>query len=403
MGETKNEKKNGGTALLGINVLDLTKSEPGAEATLTLAWMGADVIKVEEPKGKEDPDSMFPQDSTLDRILRADKRLLTLDMTDEKGYAIVTELAKKADIVITDGSPRSVKSRGIDYETIQKINENVIYARINSFPDDSPYVDVQINEGVSQAVGGFSAVTGGTGEPPMVVDFNIGGSVTGINTVIYVLAAVMQRFRTGEGQSIEIFTSNALSTINRGNLGVAAANGKNRPRMGTTMAHISLLDTYPTGDGHWVILFCPPMTEEPWHAFAKAIGQPELIDNPKFKTNKDRCANRAELDAIIKKWMSQYTNIEVMEIMGEHGLVCGAILTADQIMTNEALRNIDVVIDAKDEDGEIYTIPGMPIVTSEAGRPEAKIHSVGEDTDQILKEAGLNSAKIETLRKQGVI
>lgn len=403
MGEGKNTEYTGTTALAAVSVLDLTQSEPGAEASLSLAWLGADVIKIELPKGQEDPNVELVQDSTLDRILRADKKLLTLDISAKEGYEILKKLAADADIVLTDGSPRSVSARGIDYESIKAINEDVVYARINSFPDDSPYVESPINEGTAQSVGGFSAVTGETGGAPLIMDFNIGGSITATNVCICVLAAVMQRYRTGEGQKIEVFSSNALSTINRGNLGVAAANHRDRPRMGTTMAHISLLDSYKTGDGNYCILFCSPMTEEPWHAFAKTMGKEELIEDPKFCNNKARCANRAELDGIILDWMSQYTNIEVMERCGANGVVCGAVLTPEQIMENESLRSIDVVIDAVDAEGNSYTIPGNPIIMSDATRPKAEIHAVGQDTDGILAKIGLTDTQIGTLRAEGII
>ena len=403
MGEDNKKEYTGTTALASVRVLDLTQSEPGAEASLSLAWLGADVIKIEVPKGKEDPNVELVQDSTLDRILRVDKKLLTLDISAAEGYEILKKLAADADIVLTDGSPRSVSARGIDYEAMKEINDDVIYARINSFPDDSPYVESPINEGTSQSVGGFSAVTGETGGAPLIMDFNIGGSITATNVCICVLAAMMQRYRTGEGQNIEVFSSNALSTINRGNLGVAAANHKNRPRMGTTMAHISLLDSYKTGDGNYCILFCPPMTEEPWHAFAKTMGREDLIEDSKFCSNKARCANRSELDGIILDWMSQYTNIEVMEKCGANGVICGAVLTPEQIIENESLRSIDVVIDAQDAEGNLYTIPGNPIVMSGATRPKAVIHAVGQDTDEILTQAGLDSAQIDSLRTEGVI
>ena len=291
-------------ALAGIRVVDITNNQAGPSCGQMLAWLGADVIKVEEP-GKGDPARQMladrpDADSLFYLTFNGNKRSLTLNLKSPGAKDVFRTLLKTGDVLLENFGPGVLERLGFGYETVKQINSRLVYASIKGFGSYGPYADYKSYEPIAQAMGGAMSVTGFPENPPTYVWPSIGDSGTGMHCVVGILAALMQRHLTGEGQQVEVSMQDAVVNLIRVSLRDHQRTGKPGQRTGNQLGAGAPGTTYrchPGGPNDYVFVFVP---QQFWHALLKVMGRADLIGDARYETAAARWQHKAQVDALVE-------------------------------------------------------------------------------------------------------
>src|SRR6201987_4847577 len=335
-------------ALAGIRVIDMTHNQAGPACTQILGFLGADVIKLEEPKGGDiarqnmrDKNS----DSLFFLILNANKRSLTLNLKTDQGKELFKQVIAQSDVLVENFGPGALDRLGLGYAKLAEVNPRLIYATIKGFGTYGPYSSFKSFEPIAQAMGGAMSVTGFPDNPPTYVYPAIGDSGTGMHMAMGILAALQQRHATGRGQHVEVSMQDAVVNLVRVSLRDHQRFGRAMPRSGNQLGRNVPGTTYPCAPGgpnDYVYLYAQPQM---WPAVAKVLGQPELAEDARFKTAEVRWENRDALNAIVEAWTRQHSKHEVMRLMGDAGVPCGATLDTGEVLADPHLRAREMIVD----------------------------------------------------------
>src|SRR5919197_3403370 len=336
-------------ALAGIRVIDMTHNQAGPACSQILGFLGADVIKLEEPKGgdiarrnmrdREDSDSLFFL------LFNANKRSLTLNLKTGRGKELFRELIAKSDVLVENFSPGALDRLGLGWDVLSKVNPRLIYATIKGFGGYGPYASYKSFEPVAQAMGGAMSVTGYPENPPTFVVPAIGDSGTGMHMAIGILAALQQRHNSGRGQCVEVSMQDAVVNLIRVSLRDHQRFGHAMPRRGNQMGRGIPSTTYPCAPGGPNDYDFITAQQQMWPAMVKAMGRPELADDPRFDTAEMRWENRDTLKAIIEEWTSRRSKYEVMHALGEAGVPCGACQDTGEVLVDPHLKAREMIVD----------------------------------------------------------
>ena len=307
-------------ALAGIRIIDMTHNQAGPACAQILAFLGADVIKLEEPKGgdiarrnmRDRPDS----DSLFFLLFNANKRSLTLNLKTGRGKEVFRQLIAKSDVLLENFGPGALDRLGFGYDALSAINPRLIYATIKGFGTYGPYRDYKSYEPIAQAMGGAMSITGFQENPPTYVVPAIGDSGTGMHMAIGILAALQQRHASGRGQHVEVSMQDAVVNLIRVSLCDHQRFGAPMPRRGNQMGRGVPSTIYPCAPGGPNDYVFINAQQQMWPAFTEAIGRPELARDPRFANEETRWENRAALNAIIEEWTGARTKHEVMRLLG---------------------------------------------------------------------------------------
>src|ERR1700752_3787410 len=287
-------------ALSGIRIIDMTHNQAGPACTQILGFLGADVIKLEEPKGGDiarvNMRDQKNSDSLFFLILNANKRSLTLNLKTDAGKDLFRKVIAQSDVLVENFGPGALDRLGFGYEALAKINPRLIYATIKGFGTYGPYRDFKSYEPIAQAMGGAMSITGFPDNPPTYVVPAIGDSGTGMHMAIGILAALQQRHTTGRGQHVEVSMQDAVVNIIRVSLRDHQRFGHAMPRRGNQMGQTVPGTTYPCAPGGPNDYVFITAQQQMWPAMAKAMGRPELADDPRFNTAEMRWENRDVLN-----------------------------------------------------------------------------------------------------------
>src|SRR5512145_54081 len=304
-----------GEALAGIRVVDLTNNQAGPSCGQMLAWLGADVIKVEEPdKGdparhthRDRPDA----DSLFYLSFNANKRSLTLNLKHPRGQDVFRALLKTADVLLENFGPGVIERLGFGYPALRALNPRLVFASIKGFGSYGPYADYKSYEPIAQAMGGAMSVTGFPDGPPTYAWPSIGDSGTGMHCVIGILAALMQRQSTGEGQAVEVSMQDAVVNLIRVSLrdhqryGRVMARAGNQPGAGVPG---TTYRCHGGGPNDYVFVF---VQQQMWHPLLRAIGREDLVGDARYETPEARWQRRDEVNALMEAWTSKRSKHEV--------------------------------------------------------------------------------------------
>jgi len=396
-------------ALANLKVLDLTQFEAGPSATMMLAFMGADVIKIESP-GRGDPGrSLRSEGPGMDAyyfmLLNANKRSITLDLKSEEGRAIFLEMVKKADVVVENLAPGAVERLGVSYDDVKDVNPGIVYASVKGFGSYGPYSDYKSFDMIAQAAGGAFSVTGFEGEPPVRPGPTIGDTGTGMHLAIGILGAYIQKLQTGQGQRVEVSMQDAVVNFNRVATQTHYITGEPAPRRGNfmpTAVPSKMYQCQPCGPNDYVYLHAA--NQQMWNAILETIGRSDLIEDERFATQQGRNAHAQEIYDMIESWTLTKTKYEAMDAFGKAGVPAGAVLDSLEVLNDPHLkaRNMIVTVDHPVR-GE-FTMPGSPIQMSASPTEVTPSPLLGQHTDAVLSDwLGYDDAQLEQLRHQGIV
>ena len=394
-------------ALEGIRIIDMTHNQAGPACTQILAWLGADVIKLEEPgKGDVARTNMRDQDSDslFFLILNANKQSLTLNLKTEEGKELFKKVIEKADVLVENFSPGALDRLGLGYKVLSKINKKLIYATIKGFGTYGPYSEFKSFEPIAQAMGGAMCATGFPENPPTYVWPAIGDSGTGMHMAIGILAALQQRNSSGKGQEVEVSMQDSVANIMRISLRDHQRLGGVQERTGNQLGKNVPGSTYPCAPGgrnDYIYIFAQ---QQMWKAFANAIGRPDIIEDSRYATPESRWDNRETLNAIIEGWTRQKTKYEAMRILGDAGVPSGACQDTGEILKDPHLKEREMIIDIDYPPRGKYKTVGCPIKLSDSPADIKRPPTLGEHTEDLLgKLCGVTPEDFTKLREKGAI
>jgi formyl-CoA transferase len=396
-------------ALAGVKVLDLTQFEAGPSCTEMLAWLGADVIKVESPKMGEQGRWLLTEKQGVDSyyfmLLNANKRGITLNLKSEKGREIFQDLVRKVDILSENYSLGTLEGLGLGYEALRDINPRLIYLTIKGFGATGPYSSYKSFDMIAQASGGAMALTGFPGAPPLKPGPTIGDTGTGMHAAIGVLAAYIQRQRTGKGQKVELSMQEAVVNFCRVPMMGTYVTHKSAPRTGNRVPAAVPGDAYPCapgGENDYVFILCT--VPEMWKNLCKVISQPSLADDDRFRDARSRAHNVEALTAIISEWTGKHTKHEVMKLLGEAGVPCGKVLDSVELLNDPHLKDRGMIVTVDHPVRGEFTMPGCPVRLEDSPVEVEAAPLLGQHNGEVYGELlGMTSGDLERLKNDGVV
>ena len=411
-------------ALRGVRILDMTHVQAGPTCTQLLAWMGADVIKLEPPQGDATRGQLrdVPNaDSLYFTMLNCNKRSITVNMKTAEGKQVFVELLKKCDIVTENFGPGVLDRLGFTWQKIHELNPRVVMGSIKGFGSSGPYADFKAYENVAQAMGGAMSTTGVPEGPPFVTGAQIGDSGTGLHLAVGLLAALHQRDRTGEGQYVEVAMMDGVMNLcrvkfrdhqrlTRGGLSeysVSTHQGMGDvPRAGNDSGGGQLgnaIHCKPHGPNDWLYVV---VQEAVWDGLAGRIGPdlglPGLAADPRFAKIADPRKNQNEMWARITKIAANHTKREFMAILNPLDVPCGPIMGTEDLANDEHVRGRDMWVEVDHPQRGKWWNVGMPIKLSASPAEIRRSPLLGEHTEEVLREVlGYDDAKISNLKAAG--
>ncbi len=395
-------------ALAGVKVLDLTQFEAGTSCTEMLAWLGADVVKVESPKMGEQGRWILTEKPGVDSyyfiILNANKRAITLNLKSDEGRRMFLEMVKKFDIVAENYSLGTLESLGIGYDTLREINPRLIYLTIKGFGTTGPYSKYKSFDMIAQAAGGAMGLTGFPGSPPLKPGPTIGDTGTGIHAACGVLAAYIQRERTGRGQKVEVAMQEAVLNFVRVPMMATYVTHKPVQRAGNRISGGpgDIFKCAPGGDNDYCYVLCT--TPEMWQSLCRSMEQPGLVHDERFKDAKSRAHNVEALSAIINEWTGKRNKYEVMRILGEAGVPCGAVLDSVELLNDPHMKQRGMIAKVNHPVRGEFSMPGCPVRLEDSPVEVKAAPLLGQHNAEVYQEyLGLGAAELAALKAEGTI
>ena len=403
----------GQPALAGVRVVDLTQFEAGTSCTETLAWLGAEVIKVEEPKrgdqGRAASSERPGIDSYYFLLLNANKRSVTCNLKHPRGREILCRLIEQADVFIENFSPGTIERLGFGYEEVSRVNPRIIYAQIKGFSDGSPYENYLAFDMIAQAVGGAMSTTGEPDGRPLKPGPTIGDTGTGLHMAIGILAALYQRQSTGRGQHIEVAMQEAVINFCRIAYSSQLMWGKPAPRVGNrgVLGTNAPSEAYPCkggGPNDYVYVYTTRAGNHHWERLLRVIGREDLLEDQRFADNANRWANRDEVDAVIAPWVLQRSKKDVMETLGRAGIPAGAVYDTDELIHDAFLQQRGMFPEIKHPERGELRMPGWPVKMSDSCVPVEAAPLLGADNAHIYSQLlGFTPDQLAALKEEEAI
>lgn len=390
----------------GIRVLDLTRILSGPYCTMMLGDMGAEVIKVEHPKGGDDTRSWGPpflnEVSTYYLSINRNKKSFTLNLKEEKGKAILAELIKMSDVVAENFRPGTLEKLGFPWEEIHRINPRAIFTSVSGFGQTGPRAKEPGFDVVIQGEGGLMSITGEPGGPPTKVGASIADIVAGMLAAQGTLLALYQREKTGKGQKVDVSMLDGQVALLTYHASSFFATGNIPPRRGNKHPSITPYETFQCRDGYFNI---GVGNDGLWRKFCDVAGLGDLKEDPRFAVGADRVRNREELTPILDEFFAPREVAETLETLRGAGIPCGPINDIAQVLSEPQVLAREMVVDVDAPGAGPTKVTGIPIKLSDnPGSVRLPPPALGQHTDEILEHLlGFDEAARASLRDGGVI
>jgi len=411
-------------ALEGVRILDFTHVQSGPTCTQLLAWLGADVIKVERPdcgditRGqlRDIPDV----DSLYFTMLNHNKRSIALDAKNPAGLEVLVALIRACDVLVENYAPGALDRMGLSWSRIQELNPRMILASVKGF-GPGPYEDYKIYENAAQCVGGSASTTGFRDGPPLVTSAQIGDAGAGLHLALGIVAALYQRVTTGRGQRVTCAMQDSVLNLCRVKLrdqqrlvhgpleeysqfGEGVPFGDTVPRAGNDSGggqpgRILKCKGWETDPNAYIYFITQAVV---WDAVCDVIGEPEWKTHPDYATLKARLPRLNQIFARIEQWTMTKTKFEAMEILNRHRIPCGPILSIKELSEDPALRASGAVVEVDHSTRGKHLTVGNPVKLSDSCCEVTRAPILGEHTRDILCEvAGFSDDQIGAFEASG--
>ncbi|MEM7254658.1 MAG: CoA transferase [Pseudomonadota bacterium] len=388
-------------ALSRFTVLDLTRVRAGPTAARQLADWGANVIKIELPPTSGEEGLGGPRHGPDFQNLHRNKRSLTLNLKHADGLALFKEMVANADVIVENYRPNVKNRLGIDYESMAEVNPRIVYGSISGFGQDGPYVDRPGVDQIAQGMGGLMSITGLPGQGPVRVGVPIADLSSGLYCALGILAALIERERSGKGQWVHTSLLEAQISMLDFQAARWTIGGEVPPQAGNNHPTIIPQGVFATADGHINIAAA---ADHLYARLCKVIGAPELIDDQRFDAAANRYANRDELNAEIEKRTTTQSSAHWVEAINEAGVPCGPIYSIDQTFADPQVQHLGMASSVKHAQ-----LGNVPVIDNAVnmGRTPCQMRlptpECGEHTDEVLAEFGVSAERIAQYRADGVV
>jgi formyl-CoA transferase len=400
--------------LAGIKVVDFTQFEAGPSCTESLAWLGAEVVKIENPL-TGDPGRRFrpgkpDEDPWYFHQFNANKKSLTLNLKSPRGLEIVKALLAKADVTIENMAPGTIERLGLGYDEVKKINPGIIYCQVKGFGTGSPYEKNLAFDMIAQAAGGPTSVTGEGDGPPVKPGPSFGDTGTGMLMAISILAALFKRSQTGQGRRLQVAMQDAMIHYMRVPFSRTQLSGKAPVRGGSARSQpgglvpSALYPCKPGGPNDYVYVFCSRGNADHWQRLLKAIGREDLKGDERFDTQQARSQHAAEVDELIAAWTRQHSKEEAMKLIGAAGVPAGAVFDTVELMNDPSLTERGIMQTIEHPTTGKVKMPTWPVRFD--GHPTKVKPSplLGQHSAEVLSGwLGLSAGEIDGLKADGIL
>jgi formyl-CoA transferase len=405
-------------ALSGIRVLDMTHVQAGPTCSQLMGFMGADVIKFEPPTGdvtrkqlRDVPDA----DSLYFTMLNCNKRSITVNLKNENGKQIFTDLIKSCDVVMENFGPGVLNRLGFGWEQVHEINPRIVMASIKGFGSEGPYANFKAYENVAQAMGGSLSTTGFPEGAPVATGAQIGDSGTGVHLLSGILAALLHRERSGRGQFVECAMMDCVMNlcrvkfrdhqrIEKGPLPEYSRQDFDdfTPRAGNDSGGGQLgnaIKCAPGGPNDYLYI----VVQEPvWLALAKTVGGDDFAADDRFSNIDARRKNQGEMWRVLEEFSSNHTKWEMMDILNGIDVPCGPVMSTKDLVNDEHVLGREMIAEVPHPERGPFINVGMPIKLSDSPVEITRSPLLGEHTDEILSDVlGYSEDQIEGMRSSG--
>ena len=396
-----------------VKVVDFTQFEAGTTCTEALAWMGADVVKVENPQLGDPGRRLRPNQPDDDpyyfHIFNANKKSVTVNLKSEKGLTLVKDMLRVADVMVENFAPGAIERLGLSYEVVREMNPSIIYAQIKGFGEGSPYERNLAFDMIAQAAGGTFSVTGEADGPPTRPGISIGDTGTGMVMALTIVSALKKREKTGEGHHLQVAMQDAILHYMRTNFATTGRTGKPAGRAGSKIADTQsapkgLFPCAPGGSNDYVYISTSAANPEHWNRLLKVVGREDLIGDKRYLTPRDRVANELEVDEIVGTWTRTQSKLEAMEKIGREGIPVGPVLDTIELNNDVTFEQRGIMQTMTHPIHEPFKMPTWPVrVDGQPTRVKAS-PMLGEHTDEVLRDwLKFDDTGLAALKKEGVV
>jgi len=401
------------TFLQGVKVIDFTQFEAGPSCTEALAWLGAEVVKIENPNRGDPGRRLSPGQPDHDpyyfHVFNANKKSVTVNLKSPKGLELVKDMIRQADVMMENFAPGAIERLGLSYDVVKAINPGIIYAQVKGFGEGSPFEKNLAFDMIAQAAGGTFSVTGDADGPPTRPGITIGDTGTGMLMAITILGALYKRRETGEGHRLQVAMQDAVLQYMRVNFATQGLTGKAAQRGGSKIpgvinAPMGLYPCAPGGPNDYVYIMTSRANPDHWDRLLTLIEREDLIGDPRYLTAADRVTHESEVDEIIAAWTRGRTKFDAMKMVGDAGIPAGAVLDTNELNNDKTFEQRGIMQTMVHPVHRPFLMPAWPVrVDGKATRIKAS-PMLGEHTDQVLSEwLGLNDAATAALKTDGAV
>jgi formyl-CoA transferase len=394
-------------ALAGVKIIDMSRVQAGPSCAQLLAFLGADVIKVEDTDGGDrtrwDMAHQEGVDSVYFTIFNNNKRAITLNLKTDKGQELFKRLVPWADVVLENYSKGVMERLDLGFSVLKELNPKVIHASIKGFGEYGPYSEYKSFETAAQATSGLMASNGYPDGPPLSVSIGGGDSGTGLHMAIGILAALRQRDQTGHGQHVEVAMQDGLVNLMR----IRLIRSLNSDKPNVRPGHLgwsgipNVFKSAPGGSDDYVMIH---IRGQAWETALALIGREDLIGDERYETDEARAEHADEVTKIMTDWTSQCTKYEAFHTLAPAGIWCGPVIAPEEVLTNDQLIAREMIVEVHDEARGDYKMIGCPIKLDDSPPEVTPAPRYSEHTDAILSEMlNVSYAEISELRADGVI
>jgi formyl-CoA transferase len=399
------------SCLNGVRVLDLSQFEAGPSCTEALAWLGAEVVKVENPKSGDPGRSIFnePHDSFYFLTFNANKKSLTVDLKTAAGKKLVLDLARKADVLVENFAPGAIERLGLGWDVVSKLNPGIIYAQVKGFGEGSPFENNLAFDMIAQAVGGVMSISGYPDNPPVKPGPTLGDTGTGMLLAISVLGALYEQKATGKGQRLQVAMQDAMLHYIRLAFATQARNGGPIKRVGDQSVSggnppCGIVPCKGGGPNDYVYVYTSRTNPEHWKRLLGVLGREDLLSDPRFATPLTRSEHEAEIIELVTTWSKKHDKHTAMRLLGSAGIPAGAVLDTKELYEDKTFYERGIMQEMTHPAIKDYAIPAWPVRHN--GKPPAVKASplLAEHSAEVLQSwLGLDARAIEGLAADKII